>query len=86
MPTDSPPNAPEPRHTTHALVEAAKAAGHAPSIHNTQPWRWRLSGDALDLYLEHSRLLGITDPDTRLAVLSCAPRLPVDQVIERSEA
>jgi len=40
---------------THALAEAASAAGYAPSIHNTQPWRWRLTADTLDLHLVPSR-------------------------------
>ena len=60
---------------SQALAEAATAAGHAPSIHNTQPWRWRLTGDQMDLYVERSRLLEITDPDTRLATLSCGAAL-----------
>jgi nitroreductase len=57
-----------------ALTDAVAAAGHAPSIHNTQPWRWHVS-DGLDLHLESSRLLGVTDPDARLATLSCGAAL-----------
>ena len=60
---------------THALVEAAAAAGYAPSIHNTQPWRWRLIGRVLDLHLERDRVLDATDPDARLATLSCGAAL-----------
>jgi nitroreductase len=60
---------------TRALAEAATAAGYAPSIHNTQPWRWRLTGDTADLYLERSRVLEVTDPDARLAILSCGALL-----------
>ena len=60
---------------SQALAEAATAAGHAPSIHNTQPWRWRLTGDHMDLYVERSRVLEVTDPDTRLATLSCGAAL-----------
>jgi hypothetical protein len=59
----------------HALREAATAAGHAPSIHNTQPWRWRWSDHTLDLRIEPSRILDITDPDRRLATLSCGAAL-----------
>jgi nitroreductase len=59
----------------HTLTQAATTAGHAPSIHNTQPWRWETAGDRLDLHLERSRLLGITDPDARLATLSCGAAL-----------
>jgi nitroreductase len=60
---------------TGALTTAVAAAGLAPSIHNTQPWRWHLSGDSLDLHLEPSRLLPVADPDTRLATLSCGAAL-----------
>jgi nitroreductase len=60
---------------TQALLEAATAAGYAPSIHNTQPWRWRLIGNVLDLHLERDRTLGISDPDARLATLSCGVAL-----------
>jgi nitroreductase len=60
---------------TQALAESAAAAGYAPSIHNTQPWRWRLTRDGLDLHLEPGRLLQTTDPDTRLATLSCGAAL-----------
>ena len=58
-----------PRSATALLTEAARAAGHAPSIHNTQPWRWRVSADGLDLYAERGRQLGITDPEGRLLLV-----------------
>jgi hypothetical protein len=60
---------------TDALARAAGTAGYAPSIHNTQPWRWHLSGDTLGLYLERSRVLAVTDPDDRLATISCGAAL-----------
>jgi nitroreductase len=60
---------------TDGLAEAAGAAGYAPSIHNTQPWQWHLSGNELDLYLERDRALAVTDPDARLATLSCGAAL-----------
>jgi nitroreductase len=74
MPTNSPTNTADAQ-VTQALIEAATAAGYAPSIHNTQPWRWRLTRDGLDLYLERGRVLAVTDPDTRLATLSCGAAL-----------
>ncbi len=58
-----------------ALTHAVATAGHAPSVHNTQPWRWYVRSDRLDLHLERSRLLNITDPDDRLAILSCGASL-----------
>jgi len=60
---------------TGALANAAALAGYAPSIHNSQPWRWRVGEDVLDLYAVHRRQLAITDPDRRLAVLSCGAAL-----------
>jgi len=58
-----------------ALFDAAAIAGHAPSIHNTQPWRWRVTDNELDLHLDRSRGLEVTDPASRLAVLSCGAAL-----------
>src|SRR5688572_19511848 len=60
---------------TQVLARAARTAGYAPSIHNTQPWRWRVAGSALDLYAEHDRQLPVTDPMGRLLTLSCGAAL-----------
>jgi hypothetical protein len=57
------------------LVEAAHLAIHAPSAFNTQPWRWRLAGDRLDLYADQDRWLGAVDPDRRLITMSCGATL-----------
>src|ERR671937_285172 len=47
-----------------ATAEAAVAvAVRAPSIHNTQPWAWRLSVDGLVLLADRSRQLTGADPD-----------------------
>jgi hypothetical protein len=58
-----------------AFTAAATAAGRAPSIRNTQPWRWRLTGDVLDLFLDRSRLLADGDQDGRHAMISCGAAL-----------
>lgn len=57
------------------LAEAAVAARYAPSIHNTQPWRWQTSADGLDLHADRSRQLSVADPDGRLLLLSCGASL-----------
>ncbi|GID92315.1 Acg family FMN-binding oxidoreductase [Amorphoplanes digitatis] len=75
MDSDAPTHPTDPQLVTHALAEAASAAGYAPSIHNTQPWRWRLTADTLDLHLVPSRILQVSDPDARLATLSCGVAL-----------
>jgi nitroreductase len=57
------------------LAEAARAAGLAPSVHNTQPWRWRVHPDRLELYADRSRQLRAADPDGRLLAISCGAAL-----------
>jgi nitroreductase len=63
------------RGAADALAEAAAAAGLAPSVHNTQPWRWRVHRTWLDLFAERSRQLAATDPDGRLLMISCGAAL-----------
>jgi hypothetical protein len=58
-----------------ALASAVAAAGHAPSILNTQPWRWRLAPGRLELFAERSRQLSVTDPQGRLLTISCGAAL-----------
>ncbi|WP_345138308.1 nitroreductase [Dactylosporangium darangshiense] len=59
----------------HALVAAANAAGFAPSILDSQPWRWRLTGNTLVLYLDRGRIVDDVDVDGRLAIISCGAAL-----------
>jgi hypothetical protein len=47
------------------------AATRAPSIHNTQPWRFTASGDRLDLHRDRERTLPVLDPSGRQQVISC---------------
>ena len=56
---------------TMALTAAVTDAARAPSIHNTQPWRWRIDGGVADLSADTRRDLPETDPDHRLLTLSC---------------
>lgn len=58
-----------------ALAEAATAAGYAPSVHNTQPWKWRVTTSTLDLHAVRDRQLRAADPDGRLLTLSCGAAL-----------
>ncbi len=60
---------------TIALAEAARAAGYAPSIHNTQPWRWRVIGSSMQLWTVRERQLLITDPLSRMLTVSCGAAL-----------
>lgn len=60
---------------TRLLDAAARASLLAPSVFNTQPWHWRITGDTMELYAEESRRLEQTDPDGRLLMLSCGTAL-----------
>ncbi|MFI7542484.1 Acg family FMN-binding oxidoreductase [Actinoplanes sp. NPDC049599] len=53
------------------LESAARASLRAPSVFNTQPWRWRITGHAMELRTEPVRRLEATDPDGNLLMLSC---------------
>ena len=50
-------------------------AVRAPSIHNTQPWLFRIDGNTIELYADRKRLLPIADPDGRELFISCAAAL-----------
>lgn len=56
------------------IEDAVTAACRAPSLHNTQPWRWVLNGGELRLLLDRSRVLS-TDRWAREAVISCGAAL-----------
>lgn len=53
------------------LRNAVAAAVMAPSSHNTQPWRFKIDGDALELYADPKRQLLVIDRDARQLVESC---------------
>jgi hypothetical protein len=42
---------------TARLAQVLAHALRAPSVHNTQPWRWRLGGDVIDLFADVGRQL-----------------------------
>ncbi len=50
------------------LVETA---GRAPSVHNTQPWQFRVRHNGLDLYADRDRRLRAIDPGGREMLISC---------------
>jgi nitroreductase len=57
--------------TTAVLRRAAARAIKAPSIHNTQPWRFMLNGQRLDICLDPARRLPVLDPRGRQLLISC---------------
>ncbi len=43
----------------------------APSNHNSQPWRFEVRGNTVELYADRQRSLRVTDPDDRQLLISC---------------
>lgn len=50
--------------------ELLRAAVAAPSMHNTQPWLFRVDGAVIEVYRDRSRELPAEDPDRRMLHLS----------------
>ena len=64
-------NFPDPETLRAVLTLATKA----PSVHNSQPWHWRVGPDSLHLYADASRHLPRADPDRRDLLISCGSAL-----------
>ena len=58
-----------------AMRAVLTLATRAPSVHNSQPWYWRVGQSTLNLYADSSRHLPRTDPDRRDMLLSCGAGL-----------
>ena len=54
---------------------ALMLAVRAPSVHNSQPWRWAVGDHSLHLFADRDRQLRHTDPDSRDLMLSCGATL-----------
>src|ERR1700758_4183545 len=50
-------------------------AARAPSLHNTQPWQFRVRGDTIELLADPDRWLRQLDPDGRELMISCGAAL-----------
>jgi nitroreductase len=61
------PTGPDPETVRAALALASRA----PSIHNTQPWRWRLGDESVHLFADRGRQVVATDPGGRDLIVSC---------------
>ncbi|MFI5953096.1 Acg family FMN-binding oxidoreductase [Cryptosporangium sp. NPDC051539] len=85
--TDRPaPRRPPPDMTGHAaprsavldperFIDLVELGIRAPSVHNSQPWRFRRRGDAVEILSDAGRALPATDPTgwgTRLAIGAAA--------------
>lgn len=65
-------SSPVPAGTIRRIVQLAT---RAPSVHNTQPWRWVARGRVLELYADRRRRLPVADPTGRDLLVSCGAAL-----------
>jgi nitroreductase len=57
--------------TRQEIIDLARAAHLAPSIHNSQPWIFHARANGLDIYEDPRRALPGTDPQGRDRLISC---------------
>src|SRR3954452_14766236 len=72
------------------LTDCVHAATAAPSLHNSQPWRFRISGTEVEVYADPVRRLGVIDPTGREQLISVGAavltlRLAIEQAGYRCE-
>ena len=60
---------------TQTLRKAVQLACRAPSVHNSQPWRWVVEDRAVRLFVDRDRTVPGTDRSGREAILSCGAAL-----------
>lgn len=53
------------------VKDAVQLACRAPSLHNSQPWRWIAVDGGLQLFVDRGRVLPSTDRSAREAIISC---------------
>ena len=53
------------------IANAVLLAGRAPSVHNSQPWRWVCEKATLRLYVDPDRQVRHSDRTGREAIISC---------------
>jgi nitroreductase len=61
--------------STEQLSAIVELACRAPSLHNSQPWRWRFDTGTLQLFADHTRIGRHTDATGREVILSCGALL-----------
>jgi nitroreductase len=77
--------------TSSDVVSPIERAAWAPSRHNTQPWRFRITGGTVDLFAEPTRVRDVAGRSVPHVVLrlgeqvgepAAAPRRAVVDIVE----
>lgn len=62
-----------------SATRVVELACRAPSVHNTQPWHWRVAeldgGARIELWADRTRQLPVADPAGRTLLISCGAAL-----------
>jgi hypothetical protein len=58
-----------------STLRAVQAAALAPSMHNSQPWRFRIHADTIELHVDPQRLPAAGDAGWRCARIACGAAL-----------
>lgn len=61
--------------TRPEFTSVVELARHAPSVHNTQPWRFHDDHGVLTIGRDDTRRLPVLDPDARQQTISCGAAL-----------
>ncbi len=76
----APPGRPGKAFDPELISRVIAIASRAPSLHNTQPWTWRLHRDRLELRADGERQLRVADPDGHSLRISCGAALALAEL------
>ena len=60
---------------TRTITDALHLACRAPSLHNSQPWRWVVTDHEVSLFADPDRMVRAADSSGREALISCGAAL-----------
>jgi hypothetical protein len=78
------PAGPAPLTAEEVARYVVTAAVWAPSVHNTQPWRFTVGRQQISLYADATRQLAVADPGGREMMISCGAALFTARLALRS--